>query len=379
MSACGKNVVLASGGTGGHIFPARALAEELNLRGYHVVLMTDRRGEKYDELFPNVEVIVVKSGSPSVGGLLGKIKAVFAITVGIFQSRKAFQRIRPLVVVGFGGYPSMPPSAAAASKGIPLILHEQNAVLGRVNKLLSGFARQIATSFDNTESPDQEITDKMIYTGNPVRRAVLPLYGKKYMSPEADGPIRILVLGGSQGATVLSEVVPAALISLPEDLRSRLYVDQQCRKEDLEAVETLYKGSQISVNLSEFFDDVASLLDRCHLVISRSGASTLSEVTVSGKPSILVPYKHAMDDHQRKNAENAVVRGAARLILQDDFTVEKAAQQLLFLFHHPDCLSVMAGAASNLAEIHAAEKLADLIDQFLPTKTNDLKKGKVAA
>lgn len=379
MSENGKNIVLASGGTGGHIFPARALAEELNTRGYGVVLMTDGRGEKYDELFPNVKVIVVNSGSPSVGGIGGRIKAVLAIIVGVFQSRKALRKIKPVAVIGFGGYPSMPPAAAAASMGIPLILHEQNAVLGRVNKLLSGFARQIAISFDHTESPDEEVTAKMVYTGNPVRRAVLPLFGKTYISPTGDSPIRVLVLGGSQGATILSEIVPAALVVLPEDLRSRLHVSQQCRKEDLEQVKKQYQGSGITVTLSEFFDNVAVLLDECHLAITRSGASTLSELTVAGKPSLLVPYKHAMDDHQRKNAENAVARGAARIILQDNFTKEEIERQLIFLFRHPDCLSVMAGAASSLGEIHAAEKLADLIDRFPPLKNNEEQKGKVAA
>ncbi|MCR9215352.1 MAG: undecaprenyldiphospho-muramoylpentapeptide beta-N-acetylglucosaminyltransferase [Proteobacteria bacterium] len=379
MTTGEKYIALASGGTGGHIFPARALAEELNSRGYRVVLMTDGRGEKYDELFPNVDIVVVKSGSPSVGGLPGKIKAVISIAIGIFQSRRALKALKPSVVVGFGGYPSMPPSAAAASLGIPLILHEQNSVLGRVNKLLAGFARVIATSFDNTESPDQEIANKMVYTGNPVRRAILPLFGKPYVSPRHDGPIKILVLGGSQGATVLSEVVPLALIDLPHDLRSRLQVTQQCRAEDIEKVRTTYADAGIEADLSQFFDNVDELLANCHLAITRSGASTLSELTVAGRPSLLVPYKHAMDDHQRKNAENAVARGAARIILQDDFTVAEASRQLAFLFHHPDCLSVMAGAATGLGEIHAAEKLADVVERFAPKENNDTNNGKAAA
>ncbi len=379
MTTGERYIALASGGTGGHIFPARALAEELNMRGYRVVLMTDGRGEKYDELFPNVDIVVVRSGSPSVGGLLGKVKAVLSIAVGIFQSRRALKALKPSVVVGFGGYPSMPPAAAAASLGIPLILHEQNSVLGRVNKLLAGFARAIATSFDNTESPDQETVGKMVYTGNPVRRAILPLFGKPYNSPGTQGPIRILILGGSQGATVLSEIVPLALIDLPHDLRSRLHVTQQCRAEDIEKVRTLYADAAIKADLSEFFDNVDELLATCHLAITRSGASTLSELTVAGRPSLLVPYKHAMDDHQRKNAENAVARGAARLILQDDFTVAEASRQLAFLFHHPDCLSVMAGAATGLGEIHAAEKLADVVERFTPKKNNDTNNGKAAA
>jgi UDP-N-acetylglucosamine--N-acetylmuramyl-(pentapeptide) pyrophosphoryl-undecaprenol N-acetylglucosamine transferase len=379
MSREGQNIVLASGGTGGHIFPARALAEELNSRGFNVVLMTDNRGEKYDELFPNVEIVVVKSGSPSTGGLIGKFKAVFAISIGILQSRKILKRLKPVVVIGFGGYPSMPPAAAAASMGIPLLLHEQNSVLGRVNKLLSGFARIIATSFDNTESPDEETLTKMVYTGNPVRRAILPLFGKKYEKPDMNGPISILVLGGSQGATVLSDVVPGALASLPDDLKTRLNVTQQCRSEDLERVREDYAKAGINSDLSPFFSNIAELLGTCHLAITRSGASTLSELTVAGRPSVLVPYKHAMDDHQRKNGENAVARGAARLILQDDFTIEELSRQLLFLLQHPDCLSVMAGAAAGLGEIHAAEKLADLVDRFVPAKNDNKKNGKAAA
>ncbi|PHQ69812.1 MAG: undecaprenyldiphospho-muramoylpentapeptide beta-N-acetylglucosaminyltransferase [Sneathiella sp.] len=379
MSPQGKNIVLASGGTGGHIFPARALAEELNSRGFKVVLMTDGRGEKYDDLFPNTEVLVVKSGSPSIGGIIGKIEAVCAIGMGILQSRRILKRIKPVAVIGFGGYPSMPPAAAAASMNIPLVLHEQNAVLGRVNKLLAGFAKIIATSFDHTESPDDETTAKMVYTGNPVRRAILPLYNKGYEGPTATGPINILILGGSQGATVLSEIVPSALAALPEDLKARLHVTQQCRREDLDRAREDYKQAGIDADLAIFFDNVAQLLEGCHLAITRSGASTLSELTVAGRPSLLVPYKYAMDDHQRKNGENAVARGAARLILQDDFSTEEVSRQLIYLLRHPDCLSVMAGAASSLGEIHAAEKLADLVDRFVPANNDTHKNGKAAA
>jgi UDP-N-acetylglucosamine--N-acetylmuramyl-(pentapeptide) pyrophosphoryl-undecaprenol N-acetylglucosamine transferase len=377
MTSLKQQIVLASGGTGGHIFPARALAEELTARGFDVTLITDMRGEKYDELFPGVTILQVKSGSPSVGGLTGKIKAVGALVVGFMQARKILRRIHPLAVVGFGGYPSMPPAAAAASLGIPLVLHEQNAVLGRVNKLLAGYAQIIATSFDHTESPDNETADKMIYTGNPVRRAILPLFGKGYASPKPNGQINLLILGGSQGATILSEIIPAALASLPDDLKSRLQVTQQCRAEDIENVRNIYQENGINAVLARFFDNVAELLEGCHLAITRSGASTLSELTVAGRPSLLVPYKHAMDDHQRKNADNAVARGAARLVLQDDFTVEEVSRQLTDLLRHPDCLSVMANAATSLGEIHAAQKLADLVEQFKPVNSDN--NGKAAA
>jgi len=379
MSRQDKNIVLASGGTGGHIFPARALAEELNSRGFNVILMTDGRGEKYDDLFPNTEIRVVKAASPAIGGIFDKIGAVFSIAIGFLQSRRILKRLKPVAVIGFGGYPSMPPAAAAASLHIPLVLHEQNAVLGRVNKLLSGYAKIIATSFDNTESPDDDATAKMMYTGNPVRRAILPLYRKGYEGPGVTGPINILVLGGSQGAKVLSDVVPAALSALPDDLKARLHVTQQCRNEDLQSARDTYDQSNIDADLAAFFEDVADLLDACHLAITRSGASTLSEVTVAGRPALLVPYKHAMDDHQRKNGENAVARGAARLILQDDFVAPEVTRQLVFLLRHPDCLSVMAGAASSLGEIHAAEKLADLVSRFVPANSDNNKNGKAAA
>ncbi|MDF2367770.1 undecaprenyldiphospho-muramoylpentapeptide beta-N-acetylglucosaminyltransferase [Sneathiella sp.] len=379
MTQAKQQIILASGGTGGHIFPARALAEELTARGFEVTLITDMRGEKYDELFPGVSILQVKSGSPSIGGLIGKIKAVAALLVGFLQSRKILRRLRPLAVVGFGGYPSMPPAAAAASLGVPLVLHEQNAVLGRVNKLLAGYAKIIATSFDNTESPDNETANKMIYTGNPVRRAILPLFGKGYISPVANGSINLLILGGSQGATILSEVVPAALAALPDDLKSRLHVTQQCRTEDIDKVRVHYQKSGIEANLASFFDNVAELLEGCHLAITRSGASTLSELTVAGRPSLLVPYKHAMDDHQRKNGENAVARGAARLVLQDNFTVEEVCRQLTDLLRHPDCLSVMANAATSLGEIHAAEKLADLVERFKSVNSDNKNSGKAAA
>ncbi|WP_373089482.1 undecaprenyldiphospho-muramoylpentapeptide beta-N-acetylglucosaminyltransferase [Sneathiella sp.] len=379
MTGVEKNIVLASGGTGGHIFPARALAEELNTRGYAVTLMTDRRGQKYDDLFPGTQIIVVRSGSPSLGGIAGKGKAILALVIGFFQARKALRRIRPVAVIGFGGYPSMPPAAAAASLRIPLILHEQNAVLGRVNKLLAGFAKIIATSFDHTESPDAEVADKMIYTGNPVRNAILALFGAAYQGPAADGPIKLLILGGSQGATILSDIVPAALVALPDDLKSRLKVTQQCRAEDIDAVRAVYADASIDAELASFFNNVADLLKECHLAITRSGASTLAELTVAGRPSLLVPYKHAMDDHQRKNGENAVARGAARLILQDNFSVEEVSRQLTYLLRKPDCLAVMAAAAASLGEVHAAEKLADLVTQFVPANNDDDTKRRAAA
>ena len=362
MTASARHIVLASGGTGGHIFPARALCEELTNRGLQVSLMTDQRGEAYEKLFPGADIIPVTSASPSVGGLVGKAAAAVKLLAGTVQSILILRRLKPTAVVGFGGYPSMPPAAAAAFLKIPLILHEQNAVLGRVNKLLSGMATRIATSFHHTESAEEEVIRKMNFTGNPVRREILELHGRSYQSPEQENDIRLLVLGGSQGATVLSDVVPAAILALPEALQSRLHIVQQCRSEDLERVEKAYAASRVKTTLASFFTNVPELLSGCHLAITRSGASTIAELTVSGRPAILVPYKFAMDNHQQKNAENEVSKGAARLILQDDFTAETLSRHLMELLGSPDKLSCMARASAQLGEIHAAEKLADMVE-----------------
>ncbi len=380
MAPLQKHIVLASGGTGGHIFPARALAEELVSRGVIVTLMTDVRGEKYEKLFPGVSIVSVRSGSPSIGGLFGKIKAGVNIVLGTLQAAIKLRKIKPVAVVGFGGYPSMPPCTAASLIGIPLILHEQNAVLGRVNKLLSSQAKGIATSFHYTESPDTAVAKKMMYTGNPVRSEILELHGCGYDAPEKDSKISLLILGGSQGATVLSEVIPQAIGKLPAELQKRLQVTQQCRPEDIVDVKATYASSEADTELATFFGNIPDLLKNCHLAITRSGASTIAELAVSGRPAILVPYKFAMDNHQLKNAENEVARGAAELVLQDDFTVETLVPMLTNLLTHPDKLSVMARSAAQLGETEAARKLADLVDKLAKSEqSNPGLSGKVVA
>ncbi len=381
MTKRAQHIVLASGGTGGHIFPARALAEELIGRGMRVTLMTDQRGGQYEKLFPGVEVLSVRSASPSVGGLFAKVKAGLKLLVGTVQSFFILRKLRPSAVVGFGGYPSMPPAAAAALLRIPLILHEQNAVLGRVNRLLAGMAAKIATSFLHTESADRAVIGKMSFTGNPVRQEILDLYGAAYQEPEQGQEIRLLVLGGSQGATVLSDVVPAAVTALPETLQKRLVIIQQCRSEDLERVTQAYEQSPAKTVLSAFFDNIPELLANCHLAITRSGASTIAELTVSGRPAILVPYKFAMDNHQLKNAENEVAKGAARLILQDQFTPESLSAHLAELLRHPDKLTCMARASAQLGEVGAAKKLADMVEMTKSNKKDGKSRldGKVVA
>jgi UDP-N-acetylglucosamine--N-acetylmuramyl-(pentapeptide) pyrophosphoryl-undecaprenol N-acetylglucosamine transferase len=370
MNADRGHIILASGGTGGHVFPARAVAQELLTRGYKVTLMTDRRGEKYEAMFPGVDIVEVQSGSPSIGGLLGKIKATVKLGFGTLQSALFLRKTRPLAVIGFGGYPSMPPSFAASLCKIPLVLHEQNAVLGRVNRLLAGQASKIAVSFPNTETAEIQIQNKMTFTGNPVRQEILALHCEGRAPLDDAGKIELLILGGSQGATILSDVVPGAVALLHDELQQRLHITQQCRKEDLDRVDAVYEETQATNTLSAFFDNMPELLSKAHLVIARSGASTMAEIAAVGRAAIYVPYKFAMDNHQYKNACTSVERGAAELIHQDDFTVEILSQKLSELLLDPEKISVMAKGASHCAEVSAAQKMADIVEQIAKKTEN---------
>ncbi len=370
----GAIIVLAAGGTGGHVFPARALAGELISRGYHVVLMTDNRGEGYEALFPGVEILSVPSGTPSARGVGGKIKAMLSILLGTAKAFSLLGKLKPVSVVGFGGYPSLPTVAAATFRRIPVLLHEQNAILGRVNRLLSRFATIIVTSFARTDGITQ--SNKQHLVGNPVRSEILALSNAGYVSPDNSRNIELLILGGSQGASILSEILPAALCALPDDLTTRLHVTQQCRAEDLEQVTNLYKQAGIVADLASFFNNVPDLLSKCHLAITRSGASTIAELAVAGRPALFVPYKHAMDDHQRKNADQVVATGGATMILQDQFTIETARDSLEQLLRDPAHLSEMAIAIRKVARPEAAGDFASYIEELLVAPINDTANGK---
>ncbi|WP_025898444.1 undecaprenyldiphospho-muramoylpentapeptide beta-N-acetylglucosaminyltransferase [Sneathiella glossodoripedis] len=374
------HIVLASGGTGGHIFPARALAGELRERGYQVTLMTDERGERYEEMFPGATIKQIKAGSPSLGGLPGKVTSVFKLGVGLLQSIMYLRQIKPDAVVGFGGYPSLPPTFAASLLKIPLLLHEQNAILGRVNRLLARRANCIATSFAYTDTDERNLQAKMSFTGNPVRREIQELHGTPYRCVGNEEPVNLLITGGSQGAKILSDVVPVAVSLLDKDLQARLHITQQCRAEDIDQVRSLYANTASIVVLDTFFSNMPELLANCHLAIGRSGASTMAELAAAGRPAILVPYKFAMDDHQTKNARCSVDLGAAVLIAQDDFTPELLSSKLKTLLECPDKLKTMALATANSAEIGAAAKLADLVERFTGNRTSrSIKSGKVVA
>jgi UDP-N-acetylglucosamine--N-acetylmuramyl-(pentapeptide) pyrophosphoryl-undecaprenol N-acetylglucosamine transferase len=355
--------ILAAGGTGGHLFPAQAVAGELMRRGRRVVVMTDGRGHNYSSAFPGAEIATVPAATFSGRNMVGRITAVVTIGAGVVAALMKFVRLRPSAVVGFGGYPSLPVMVAAKIANIPAALHEQNAVLGRVNRLLAARVSRIAATFPFVRFVPAN-PERIVFTGNPVRPAAVALRDSKYLPPEPGGPIRLLVFGGSQGARALSELVPAALAGLPPELRARLQITQQARAEDLEMVGEAYQTSAIRYEAAAFFDDLPKRMAAAHLIIARSGASTLSELTVIGRPAILIPYPFAMDDHQAANAAVLQEAGAAWVIPQSELDVEKLTKLLMGILADPAGLSAHAAAAKGLGHPDAARDLADLAEQI---------------
>jgi len=353
-------VVLASGGTGGHIFPAEALAAELISKGNKAILISDVRYKKHSLTPDEMDVRIVNSSSTG-GGLVGKVKAALTITSGIRQAMKELKSINPDVVVGFGGYPSFPTMFAAVLLKIKTVVHEQNCVMGRVNKFLSSRVDKIATSFREVKGIKKKYHDKITLTGNPVRPAIKALREFPYPDLEESDNIQILVIGGSQGASIFSKVVPDAICMLPDEFKKLIRVDQQCRKEDLQNVKDIYKENDINADLATFFEDIPSRIASSNLIIARAGASTVSEITVAGRPSILIPYKHAMDDHQTVNAKALEKRNAAVLISEDDFVPEKLSKVIKSFIDNPENLVIMAKNSHSLGKVDAVEKLTDCL------------------
>lgn len=368
----GNTVVLAAGGTGGHIFPAQALAEELTARGLHVVLVTDKRFEKYTSSFTNVEVRIIRSGSMS-GGIIRRVLNIGNILLGIVQARRFLKQMKPLAVVGFGGYPSFPTMIAATSLKLYTLIHEQNSVLGRANRVLAGRVSKIATSFTHTSHVPEAAQNKLVFTGNPVRTGIRALHDVPYPELSEDGKIYLLIMGGSQGATVFSRIVPDAVRLLPQTLRNRLRLDQQCRPADIAAVREAYSAMGVNANCSTFFKDVPARLASAHLVIGRSGASTVAELLVAGRPAILVPYPNAMDDHQRYNANTVEDAGGGWLMPEDGFTPEALSDKLEHFLTLPSTLEKAARNARGAGHPEAAHLLAQLVlqeplDKILPVQ-----------
>ena len=360
-----RPVVVAAGGTAGHFFPAEALAAELIRRGERVVLMTDARSAGMaSPVFANCEKFVLSGAGIAGRGWVRAIKAAASLAAGTVQARRIMARLNPKALVAFGGYPSVAPVLAACLlKPRPVaVLHEQNAVLGRANRFLARFADIVALSVATTHAVPDKIVTEMI--GNPVRPAIVALAGGGYRQPE--DRIRLLVLGGSLGARVFSDVVPQALMLLPASLRDRLLVTQQCRAEDIARVRAAYAVRQISATLSSFFANVDELLRDAHLVIARAGASTVAELAVAGRPSILVPLPNAIDDHQTANARALQTVKAAFVLPQPACDGENLAHRLRFLLESPDEL---ARAAAAIARPNAASDLADLVQRHAHQET----------
>ncbi|CAO3373364.1 undecaprenyldiphospho-muramoylpentapeptide beta-N-acetylglucosaminyltransferase [Azospirillum argentinense] len=356
-----RPIILAAGGTGGHFFPAEALARELLARGEAVALVTDKRGQAFGDSLPEVTVHRIRSAAPG-GNLLAKMNAAWQMGLGLLGANALMRHLKPAAVVGFGGYPSVPTVYAAAQGRVPVMLHEQNAVLGRANRMLAAAARRIAVAFPEVASVKAEHRSRLVRTGNPVRPAIAAQRDAAYAVPAPGGPVRILVMGGSQGARVFSEVIPEALGRLPADLRARIHLAQQCRPEDLEAARAAYAGMGLGgLELESFFRDVPDRLAACHLAITRAGASTIAELTCIGRPAILVPYPHAMDDHQTANARQLAAAGAAWVMAQPDFTADALAARLTALLESPDALTAAAQAAHGWGMADAARRLADAV------------------
>ena len=357
------NITLAAGGTGGHMVPAHALADELKARGHDVMLVTDERGAKIPGLFEGVPTHVLPAGRTG-GGLFQMMKAARSILAGRRQARALYREFTPDAVVGFGGYPAFPALLAASAAKIPTILHEQNAVLGRVNRLLAGDARAIATAYPDMQKLKAAHRAKVELVGNPVREAVARLGTMPFPDYDDTAPLKILVTGGSQGATVLGNVVPEGLGLLSPKLRHRLQVVQQCRADDIEAVRLRYAALGIPAELSTYIADMPACLAEAHLVIARAGASTIAELTAAGRPAILIPLPSAMDDHQTANAREMAKAGGARTIPQGEFTPQLLAEQIEAIAGDAVALSNAAARALSVGRPHATSDLADLVERI---------------
>lgn len=359
-------IVIAAGGTGGHMFPAQSLAEEMLSRGWRVKLSTDDRGARYAGGFPDVvEVEVKPSATFARGGLAAKLGVPFKLTGGVMQALRAFRQDRPTLVAGFGGYPSIPALAAAILMKLPRLIHEQNGVLGRVNQVLATRVDAVACGTWPTTLPDGI---EGHHVGNPVRASIAKRAASPYIAP-GDYPMEALVTGGSQGARILSDVVPEALSRLPEAVRRNLRVAHQARPEDIERVTDFYANAGLAADVQPFFDDMPTRMADAQLVIARSGASTVADLSVIGRPSILIPYAAATGDHQTANARALAQAGAAILIPERKLTPESLAEQAELILTHADGASRMARAALSVAIPDAAHRLADLAEYIARTRT----------
>ena len=354
-------VLLAAGGTGGHLFPAEALAEALARRGIAVDLATDARGGRYGGKFPARQVHVIPSATVRGRDPFSLARTGAVLGYGMLRAYRLLGRLKPAAVVGFGGYPTVPPLVAASVRKIPTIIHEQNAVMGRANRLLAPRVSAIATSFAGVLDADAALAAKATFTGNPLRPAVLAATAGPFVAPVPDGLLRLLVFGGSQGAKIMSDIVPAAIEKLDPAVRARILLAQQAREEDLPRVRDIYDRLRIAAEVAPFFADLPARIAAAHLVVSRSGAGTVAELAAIGRPAILVPLPGALDQDQFANAGVLEQAGGALRLRQDDFTPDRLATEIADLASAPQKLVAMAAAACSQGVLDAADRLADLV------------------
>jgi UDP-N-acetylglucosamine--N-acetylmuramyl-(pentapeptide) pyrophosphoryl-undecaprenol N-acetylglucosamine transferase len=354
-------ILLAAGGTGGHLFPAEALGVELMRRGLNVRLATDSRALRYSGLFSRDMIDVVPSETLRGRNPLSLARSAATLGVGVAVAFRLLHKLKPAAVVGFGGYPTLPPLIAARLLGIASVIHDANAVLGRANRFLSSRVSAIATSLPGVLDRDPALASKTTTVGTPMRPAILAAAGVKYATPEPGGPFRLLVIGGSQGARVMSDIVPGAIERLEPALWRRLVLTQQVREEDMARVRAVYDRLEIRAELSPFFNDLPALLASNHLVVSRSGATTVAELAAVGRPSILVPLPGSIDQDQFANAGVLSQAGGALRIPQSEFSSDRLASEISALAAEPATLAAMAEAARGAGRLDAAERLADLV------------------
>lgn len=354
-------ILLAAGGTGGHLFPAEALGVELRKRGLRIRLATDSRALRYGGLFSRDMTDLVPSATLRGRAPWQVARTGIMLAVGTAIAFNLMRRLRPAAVVGFGGYPTIPPLTAARYLRIPTLVHEANAVLGRANRLLSRHVSAIATSLPGVLDRDPALADKTRTVGTPLRPPILAAATRSYVAPEVTGAFRLLVIGGSQGARVMSDIVPLAIERLEPALWGRLILTQQVREEDMTRVRAIYDRLKIQAELAPFFTDLPARLASSHLVISRSGAGTVAELAAVGRPSILVPLPGSIDQDQFANAGVLAEANGAQRIVQADFTPDRLAAEISALAAEPQRLSAMAAAARNIGRLDAAERLADLV------------------
>jgi UDP-N-acetylglucosamine--N-acetylmuramyl-(pentapeptide) pyrophosphoryl-undecaprenol N-acetylglucosamine transferase len=364
----GRPFLLAAGGTGGHLFPAAALAQELKRRGYEVELATDIRAEKYGVEFPARAIHRIPSATLTSRNPFAVAATFTRLGIGYFGALRLLMTSKPRAVIGFGGYPTLPPIIAARTSGIPTAIHEQNAVMGRANRLLSRVVDRVALSFKPTKLLHADAEAKSRLTGTPVRDAVLSYRDTPYQPPEPGGRLLLLVFGGSQGARFFSEAMPPALERLPAEMRERLTVVQQAREEDIEALRQAYEKAGIAAHIAPFFRDLPERIAGAHLVVARAGASTVAELMAIGRPSLLVPLPHALDNDQLENAKRLQEGGGGWCVRQQELTPERLAGEMRRLFSSPEVLAVAAAKGKAMAETEAVRKLADLAEELARTK-----------